>query len=360
MKLANIPKTARAITLFAAVVLALAALWPGAANAAGPAQEGASAHTFTGSVTIDGNAAPQGTIVAAEINGVAVATALVDAAGLYSGLQIAGAADGAAVTFKVGALSAAQTATILAGTAATLNLTAVNQPAAPAAPATTPAPPPTPMPTPMPTPASVQAAFRVGPTVRLRPVNDVIDQDQDGIVEVLLRNPVVNDVSMVTDMTVSIPSGFHIYGNGFATDVAAGAASGSFETPPGQSRTIYMNIKSEKVGRATVQFSGLYWPKGNKDLYNPLSFTHGFTVNQPSPQPMSDAPTNPDQAPAPAAPAPAAPAAPAAAACGASPGANSAGDLLLLSLPVLGLAGLAWPRRKKGGGRQPSPEEKQL
>ena len=36
MKLANIPKTARAITLFAAVVLALAALWPGAANAAGP------------------------------------------------------------------------------------------------------------------------------------------------------------------------------------------------------------------------------------------------------------------------------------------------------------------------------------
>ena len=344
MKPANISRTERVTVLFlalAAIVLAATIVLPGAAHAAIP-EQGVPPHVFTGAVTIDGAPAPQGTIVAAEINGVAVATALVGADGRYASLQIAGATDGDTVTFKVNGLPAPQTALIQAGGADVLDLTAVSsaQPAAPAA-VGQPAGAAAPAPANVPAPASVQEAFRTGPTVRLRPVNDVIDQDQDGIVEVLLRNPALNDVSMVTDMTVSIPSGFHIYGNGFATDVAAGAASGSFETPPGQSRTIYLNIKAEKVGRTTVQFSGAYWPKGNKDLFNPVSLTHGFTVNQPSRDPTSAEPANPDQVPADAG------APPTTVGCTVSPGPSAASDLALLSLPVLGLAGMTALRRRK-------------
>ena len=195
------------------------------------------------------------------------------------------------------------------------------------------------------------AFFRAGPTVRLRPLNDVVDQNSDGLVEVLFRNPALNDTAMMSDLSVSLPSGFHIYGDGFATDTAAGTASGSFETLPGQSKTIFLNIKAEKVGTADIHFSGVYWPKGNKDLHRPVSLTHPFTVNAASPDPFSDSPTE-ASAPAPTSPPPTSPPpaqepAPGAG-CSFSPagGARGAGDLALLSLPILGLC-LAARRRHR-------------
>ena len=102
--------------------------------------------------------------------------------------------------------------------------------------------------------------------MRLRPVNDIIDQDNDGIVETIFRNPSLNETAMVVDLTVSLASGLHVYGEGFATDSAAGTASGTYTVPPGQSITVYLNVKADKVGRLPIQFSGVYWPEGNKDL----------------------------------------------------------------------------------------------
>ena len=220
--------------------------------------------------------------------------------------------------------------------------------------------PPTATPIP-PTPSSIQSAFRVGPTVRLRPVNDVIDRDQDGIVELLFRNPNLNETAMVVDMSISVPSGFHLYGEGFATDIAAGTASGLFEVAPGQSRTIFLNVKAEKIGRSPIHFSGSYWPKGNKDLYNPVSLNHSFAVNQASPNPLNAAATNPNQTAGSAGTGAAAPAAAPSgqsddgspsASCSLSPegsSGNGAGDMALLGLPLLGLAGLAGLRRSRRG-----------
>ena len=249
----------------------------GAVSAAGPAQQPLP-HIFFGSATVDGSLVPEGTVVAALINGVTAVSVDVDASGEYANIQISPA--GANVTFTVGGLPAAETVTSEVGGLSRLNLTAISaaQPeVTPVPPTATPPPTDTPVPptaapaptnTPVPpTPSSVQSAFRVGPTVRLRPVNDVIDKDLDRIVEILFRNPILNDTTMMADLTVSIPSGFHLYGEGFATDISAGAASGFFQVPPGQSRTVYINIKAEKTGRATVHFSGSYWPEGNKDLF---------------------------------------------------------------------------------------------
>jgi len=124
--------------------------------------------------------------------------------------------------------------------------------------------------------------FRVGPTVVLRPVNDIITENEDGLVELYIDNPSLNDVTLNVDARISVPSGIHVYGQGFGQAGAAGTVYGTFSVPPGSARTIYIDIKGEKVGTSTVHFSGLYWPGDNKDNYNPISLTHPFEVKEPS------------------------------------------------------------------------------
>jgi hypothetical protein len=139
---------------------------------------------------------------------------------------------------------------------------------------------------------ATEAKFRVGPTVTLRPVNDVIDKSQDGLVELYMNNPSLNDVTLTADVQISAPSGIHVYGEGFGYGGAAGTVAGKFEVPPGTVRTIHINIKSEKIGDFTVHFTGLYWAGDDKDAFQQISLTHPLTVNEPSPNPMDSQPTS--------------------------------------------------------------------
>ncbi|MCK4459954.1 MAG: hypothetical protein KAU52_09590 [Methanosarcinales archaeon] len=141
------------------------------------------------------------------------------------------------------------------------------------------------------TPAPTEAKFRVGPTVTLRPVNDMIDKSQDGLVELYMYNPTVNTVTLTADVQVSVPSGIHVYGEGFGSGGAAGTVAGTFTVPPGATRTIHINIKAEKTGTSTVHFTGLYWPGDDKDAFQQISLTHPLTVKEPSPKPMDSRPT---------------------------------------------------------------------
>ncbi len=142
-----------------------------------------------------------------------------------------------------------------------------------------------------PTTEPTEAKFRVGPTVTLRPLNDVINKSQDGLVELYMYNPTVNDVTLTADVQISVPSGIHVYGESFASGGAAGTVAGTFTVPPGTTRTISINIKSEKTGTFTVHFTGLYWPGDDKDAFQQISLTHPLTVNEPSPDPMDPRPT---------------------------------------------------------------------
>jgi len=142
------------------------------------------------------------------------------------------------------------------------------------------------------TPVPTEAKFRAGPTVRLRPVNDVINRSQDGLVELYMYNPSLNDVTLTADIQVSVPSGIHVYGAGFASGGAAGTVAGTFTVPPGATRTISINIKSEKAGTFTVHFTGLYWPGDDKDAFQQISLTHPLSVEEPSPDPMDPEPTS--------------------------------------------------------------------
>ena len=139
--------------------------------------------------------------------------------------------------------------------------------------------------------------FRVGPTVKIRPLNDVINKTSDGLIEIYMDNPSLNDVTLNVDARISVPSGIHVYGQGFGEAGAAGTVYGTFSVPPGSARTIYINIKAEKTGEFFAQFSGLYWPGDDKDAYQPISLTHPFKVEEASPNPQSSEPTNADQLP---------------------------------------------------------------
>lgn len=142
-----------------------------------------------------------------------------------------------------------------------------------------------------------EGKFRIGPVVRIRPLNDMINKSADGIIEIYLDNPGTNDIPLTADVRISVPSGIHVYGQGFGLADAAGIVYGTFEVPPGSVRTIYVNIKAEKTGDFFAQFSGVYYPGQNKDNYQPMSLTYPFTVYESSPEPKSEKLTNPEQIP---------------------------------------------------------------
>jgi hypothetical protein len=133
-------------------------------------------------------------------------------------------------------------------------------------------------------PASAAAEkFRENPQTRLRPVEDVITADQDGIIEAFMFNPSVNDVSLSVDLVLTVPSGIHVYGQGFAcSGTGAGTCAGYFTILPGQSKTVVINVKSEKMGSHQVHLSGYWWPGDNKDMRQPISLTHPFEVTSVS------------------------------------------------------------------------------
>jgi hypothetical protein len=147
---------------------------------------------------------------------------------------------------------------------------------------------------PVATPVPTEGKFRVGPSITLRPVTDVIETNQDGMVELFMNNPSLNEVTLNVDARISVPSGIHVYGESFAQAAGAGVAYGTFSVPPGTARTIAVVVKADKsarIGSHTISFTGLYWPGENKDNYQPLSLTYSVTVKEPSKAPEI-APTN--------------------------------------------------------------------
>ena len=174
------------------------------------------------------------------------------------------------------------------GASASFTVTAPTTSTPSPTPTLTPSPSLTPSPTPTvtPTPPPSEQKFRVGPTVALRPVVDVIEKKQDGIVELYINNPSLNDVVLCMEAQVMVPSGIHIYSEEYAWATAAGVAYAPlFEIPPGTVRAISLHIKADenaRIGSHTLHFSGLYYPWNNKDHCNPISLTYPVMVKEAS------------------------------------------------------------------------------
>lgn len=137
------------------------------------------------------------------------------------------------------------------------------------------------------------AIFREGPVVKLQPINDEITSAQTGKVELFFNNPSLNDITLQADVYIDVPSGIYLYSESFGLAAAAGTVYGQFIVPAGQTKTIEVNIKADEttVGETHfIHFTGMYWPEGNKDAYNPISLTYPIKVVEASVDP-TQAPT---------------------------------------------------------------------
>ncbi len=146
-----------------------------------------------------------------------------------------------------------------------------------------------------PTPTATPGKFRVGPSVTLRPVTEVIAANSDGIVEFGMNNPSLNDVMLNVVVRIAVPSGIRVYGQGFEA-AGAGVVAGMFSVPPGTQRTIAVVVKADTsalIGSHTLQFTGLYLPGNNEDASQPLKLTYSVTVKAASKNPESPEPSTP-------------------------------------------------------------------
>ena len=231
-------------------------------------------------------------------------TAATDAAGRYSLTLTAGSlTSGETVTFVVQGIAAPQTYVVTdTGGAVGLDIYFVSAPGdtpAGAVPTSAPAPAaPTAIPTPvLPAPTGLMDAFGSAgvsqpPSVQLRPVEDVIYRNGQGIIEVVMNNPLINQRAMVVDLSISAPANLVISGQDFAGSLAAGEARTPFRVAPGQSRTIIINITSDIAGNYLVHALATYWPEDYPQFNQTQSFQHQFKVDfqsqRPTPNPALD------------------------------------------------------------------------
>ncbi len=185
-------------------------------------------------------------------------------------------------------------------------------------PASTPTPTATPVASPPPPPApqnqepvgvgtSSSCVLREGMQVRLQNVVDTITTSQDGHIELSFRNPPVNDCTVEADLRITVPQNIIPLAKEGAISGTASTLNAFVEAPEGSERSLKMDFKGQEVGEYFISFSGTYWPKGNKDRFQPITLQQKLTVESQSdpdtipvdPVITPPVPTSPATAPAP-------------------------------------------------------------
>jgi hypothetical protein len=131
-----------------------------------------------------------------------------------------------------------------------------------------------------PTATTAEGKFRVPPVVKIRPLNDEITKDQPTLIEFYFSNPAINDVTLTVEAYISVPSGVHIYAEGFSFDAGAGTLHGHFEVKPGNSRIVHAEVIGAKPGNYYIHAMAMYYPNDEKDNYRQISLTHPFKVKE--------------------------------------------------------------------------------
>ena len=127
---------------------------------------------------------------------------------------------------------------------------------------------------------TTEGKFRVPPVVKIRPLNDEITEGQPTLIEFYFSNPAINDVTLTVEAYISVPSGVHIYAEGFSFDAGAGTLHGHFEVKPGNSRIVHAEVIGAKPGDYYIHAMAIYYPNNDKDNYRQISLTHPFKVKE--------------------------------------------------------------------------------
>ena len=131
-------------------------------------------------------------------------------------------------------------------------------------------------------PEATGCTLRAGMQVRLQNIVDTINVDQDGHIELSFRNPPVNDCVVEADLRITVPQNIIPIAKEGGISGSAGTLNAFVETPSGTERALIMDFKGQKKGNYFIAFSGTYWPKGNKDLFQPITLQQQLIVAEPS------------------------------------------------------------------------------
>lgn len=127
---------------------------------------------------------------------------------------------------------------------------------------------------------SQEQAFRFGPTVIFQSLNSEINKTQNGTVELFLKNPSLNNVTLEADMNVSAPSNIRIYSEEGDISSAISTVNEHFSVLPGSSKTVTLHIIGERTGTFSVHSNINYWPDKNKNYLSTMSQDSSFEVTQ--------------------------------------------------------------------------------
>ena len=131
-------------------------------------------------------------------------------------------------------------------------------------------------------PQQEQCVLREGMQVRLQNIVSTIQTTQDGHIELSFRNPPVNDCTVVADLRITVPQNIIPIAKEGAISGTAATLNAFVEALQGAERALKLDFKGQEVGEYFINFSGTYWPKGNKDLLQPITLPQKLIVESPS------------------------------------------------------------------------------
>ena len=111
---------------------------------------------------------------------------------------------------------------------------------------------------------------------------DTITENKDGHVEVSFRNPAVNDCVVDAELRVTIPTNIIISSKDGGSGTAGTLNLVVNDIKPNLERSVSMDFKCLLKGDYTINFSGSYWPSGDKGSFQPITLQQGLTCEEPS------------------------------------------------------------------------------
>ena len=123
------------------------------------------------------------------------------------------------------------------------------------------------------TDANVRFNEMLGPTIKLRALNSVINKTGPGSVDLFVYNPILNKENMTLELTIDVPSNTYIESTDGVMAGGAGTVVGLYNIQPAESRTIHFRITGQEKGHYGVDFIGKYWRSNNQKAWKSVTLT---------------------------------------------------------------------------------------
>jgi hypothetical protein len=119
--------------------------------------------------------------------------------------------------------------------------------------------------------------FLEPPRVSLQLIKKEIKVGEQGILELSMYNPTVNNITLVCDLYIRVPPNVKVTG-GEILSGGGGQYSATYEVKPGSSSVETIYLSSDEKGKYTIHAEVHYYPKGDKSDYRTITLNDVLVV----------------------------------------------------------------------------------